>query len=407
MKGGPRNMHTEKLYYQDQYLGRFTASILKSSQDENGRYYVVLNQTAFYPTGGGQPHDTGTLDGKEVYDVEEVDGELRHFTSEPIALKEACVGEINWERRMDHMQQHAGQHILSAAFEEEFGYKTVSFHLGQELCSIDLEVGEITDEEANEAERIANLIVLENRPIETKWVQEEEIHQYKLRKKLAVTENIRLVIIPDFDYNGCGGTHPKSTGQVGSIEILHWEKQKKNTRVYFVCGDRVRKQLHEKHSVLQKLTSLLSAPQEQLEEAASRVLQQVKDLEKTIVEFNGKLIDYEAADQLNKGENFEGYQLIKSSFVNRTMLELQQLAKAIAGKSDTVIALLVNETDDNIQIVCSRGKNVTVNMNQLIKKVLPNMNGKGGGNESVAQGGGEKLVSSEQVLDLLSKAILE
>lgn len=399
-------MPTEKLFYQDQYLGRFTANVQESAQDVNGRYYVVLDQTAFYPTGGGQPHDTGTINDKEVYDVEEVDGEIRHYISEPIESNQECVGEINWERRMDHMQQHAGQHIITAAFEEEFGYKTVSFHLGKELCSIDLEVEEITEKEAKEAERIANIIILENRSIETKWVQEEEVHQFKLRKKLAVKDHIRLVIIPDFDYNGCGGTHPKSTGEVGSIEILHWEKQKKNTRVYFVCGDRVRKQLHEKHQVLQNLTSLLSVPQEQLVEAASRALQHTKELEKTIAEMKGKLIEYEADELLNNCEKTETYQLIRASFTNRTILELQHLAKTIAAKSDEVVALFVNGTSEKVQIVCARGGNVSISMNQLLKQVLPKINGRGGGNDSVAQGGGESLIPAEKLLDMLTEAVL-
>lgn len=244
-------MVTEKLFYQDQYMRSFTARLQKSDRDEKDRFYVVLDQTAFYPSGGGQPHDIGTLNGVNVCDVEEVDGEVRHYLEEPAEIHKEFTGEIDWNRRFDHMQQHTGQHILSAAFEEEFSYKTVSFHLGAEICSIDLEAESLTDKEIGRVESIANNIILENRPVETRWVTEEELSNFALRKEVSVSANIRLVIIPDFDYNGCGGTHPDSTGQINSVKILHWEKQKKNKiRVYFVCGSRVLKLLGEKHKVI-------------------------------------------------------------------------------------------------------------------------------------------------------------
>ncbi|WP_047985995.1 serine-tRNA(Ala) deacylase AlaX [Ornithinibacillus californiensis] len=394
-------MTTEKLYYQDQYLGRFTANVLHSGKDEAGQFYVVLDQTAFYPTGGGQPHDTGTLNNVQVFNVEEIDGEIRHYLSEEIDASKECVGEINWDRRMDHMQQHAGQHILTAAFEEEFGIKTVSFHLGKEICSIDLATDQLSEERAIEVEKIANLIIIENRPIETRWVTEEELANYKLRKELAVSENIRLVIIPDFDYNGCGGTHPKSTGQVGSIEILHWEKQKSHIRLYFVCGRRVRQQLHEKHLVIQKLTTLLSAPQEQLEDTTKRLLEQTKDLEKTIFELKNQIIEYEANSYIEKVLHLDGNYLIKDKFHNRSITEIQQLAKYITARTNRGIVLFVNETEEKLQLVCARGSDVSLSMNHLVKSILPTINGKGGGSDSIAQGGGDKLVPAEELLEML------
>jgi alanyl-tRNA synthetase len=215
-------MTTEKVYYQDPYKQSFTTKLVKQAQDKNGGYYVVLEKTIFYPTGGGQPHDTGMINGVHVYEVEEIDGEIRHYVEQPIESHNEIIGEIAWDRRFDHMQQHTGQHILSAAFEEVYGYKTVSFHLGKELCTIDLEISNLNEEEANQTEELANKIILENRPIETKWITEAELSHYSLRKELSVSENIRLVIIPNFDYNGCGGTHPNSTGQVSAIKILNW-----------------------------------------------------------------------------------------------------------------------------------------------------------------------------------------
>lgn len=398
-------MKTEKLYYQDPYLGRFTASILHKGKDEQGQFYVVLDQTAFYPTGGGQPHDTGTLDDIEVYDVVEIDGKIRHYLNGTLDKDQECVGEIDWERRLDHMQQHAGQHILSAAFEEEYGYKTVSFHLGKELCSIDLATDLLTKEEALAVENIANIIIIENRPIETRWVTKDELIHYRLRKEVSVSQNIRLVIIPDFDYNGCGGTHPNSTGQVGSIEILHWENHKKHTRLYFVCGKRVRHQLHEKHQVIQGLTAILSTPQEQLIEATKRVIEQTRELENTVKDLKLQLIDYEAASLMEKCTNQIGFRLIEQVFENRTMPEIQQLAKNITAKSTNTLVFFVNETIDKLQIVCACGSDVPMKMNQVLKQVLPRINGKGGGTDTIAQGGGEKLVTGKELMAELVKEL--
>lgn len=397
-------MATEKLYYQDQYIRTFTTRLIKQDQDENG-HYAVLEKTAFYPTGGGQPYDTGTFNGVKVCNVEEVDGEIRHYVEFPIEERNEYTGEINWERRFDHMQQHAGQHILSAAFEETLGYKTVSFHLGNEICTIDLQTGNLTEEEANQVEKLANAIILENRPIEAKWVTESELQNYTLRKQLSVSENIRLVIIPDFDYNGCGGTHPSSTGQVSCVKILNWEKQKKNIRVQFVSGSRVIQQLHDKQKVIQSLTAVLNAPQESMKEAAARILQQTRDLEKTVEELKSKLIEHEASSFIDQAEVLEGHKTIKAIFKDRPITELQQMARTITMKASDAIVLFINETEQKLQAVCAKGNEASHNMNQLIKQVLPKVNGKGGGNDSFAQGGGDKVLSPEQLMEELARAL--
>ncbi|KKI94021.1 alanyl-tRNA synthetase [Bacillus sp. SA1-12] len=396
-------MVSEKLYYQDSYLRSFTTKLARQDMDQKGRYYAVLDKTAFYPTGGGQPHDIGTINGVNVLDVEEIDGEIRHFIEVPLNGEDHVTGELNWERRFDHMQQHAGQHILSAAFENKHGFKTVSFHLGNEICTIDLEIANLTEHEARTAEEMANHIIIENRPIESKWVTEEELSKYSLRKELSVSDDIRLVIIPDFDYNGCGGTHPASTGQVSSISILNWEKQKKNIRVHFVCGDRVLKQLREKQRVIQGLTTILNAPQEKMKEAADRLLQNSKRLEKEVEELTSQLIEHEAIRLIDKTDKNGGIKMIKSLFKNRPISDLQPLARMITAKNNECVVLFVTENESKLQLVCS--SNQALNMNQLVKKVLPLINGKGGGNESFAQGGGEKIVTGEHLLMELERQL--
>ncbi|WP_342560074.1 DHHA1 domain-containing protein [Psychrobacillus sp. FSL W7-1457] len=382
---------TKKLYYEDPYLTTFTASIIKKEPE-----YVIISETAFYPTGGGQPCDTGSLNGISVVNVEFIDGELRHFLAEPLDSQSTEVkGNINWMRRFDHMQQHAGQHILSAAFAELFQMQTVSFHLGKETATIDLDTTEVTEEQLKKVEELANQIILENRAIETKWVTEGELVQYKLRKATSIKEDIRLVIIPDFDYNACGGTHPSSTGQVGSIKILQTEKQKRHIRVEFVCGKRVLTQLDRKQDVLLSLISKLSSPEEKLVDAANNLLHTNKTLEKLLNEHKQELLKFEAKELLKQSIN----DIVGVTFENRTIQDLQRLARFLVEESPSSLCVLVSHNEEKLQIVTARGTNREESMKALLLQLLPLINGKGGGNDTLAQGGGEAALSSTELLN--------
>lgn len=385
----------KKLYYEDPYIKTFETELVYQAADDKERVYAVLKETAFYPTGGGQPHDEGTLNGLKVVDVEEAEGEIRHYLEGELDPSTSGVsGEIDWNRRFDHMQQHAGQHILSAAFEELYGYKTVSFHLGKETLTIDLEISELPVRHAEEAERLANVIILENRPIESKWVSAEEASQFPLRKKLSVSEDIRLVIIPEFDYNGCGGTHPASTGQVSGVKILDWERQKKKIRVQFICGTRILTQLQAKHEITGNLSQLLNAPEQDLPSAASRLIENGKDLEKQLEAAKEALLAYEAKEMFTAGKG----KCISKVFEGRSIQELQKLARLIASQSENADVILVNETTDKLQFVCARGADSESDMKSLSAELLQKINGKGGGNPQFAQGGGERLMSGEDLL---------
>ncbi|MCM3092854.1 MULTISPECIES: alanyl-tRNA editing protein [unclassified Cytobacillus] len=385
----------KKLYYEDPYIKTFETELVYQAADEKERVYAVLKETAFYPTGGGQPHDEGALNNIKVVDVEEVEGEIRHYLEGELDTSTTEVsGEIDWKRRFDHMQQHAGQHILSAAFEELYGYKTVSFHLGRETLTIDLEISELPAEHAEEAERLANAIILENRPIESKWVSAEEASKFPLRKKLSVSEDIRLVIIPEFDYNGCGGTHPTSTGQVSGVKILDWERQKKKIRVQFVCGSRILAQLQTKYEITRNLSQLLNAPEKELPSAASRLIENGKDLEKQLEEAKETLLAFEAKELYTAEEG----EYVSQVFKGRTIQELQKLARLIASQSENADVILINETADKLQFVCAKGADSESDMKSLSAELLQKINGKGGGNPQFAQGGGEKLMSGEDLL---------
>ncbi|MFT9598199.1 alanyl-tRNA editing protein [Mesobacillus sp.] len=380
-----------KLYYQDGYIKNFSAELITQKEDESGRIYAILSQTAFYPTGGGQPFDTGFLNGVEVVDVEEVGGEIRHYIKEELTEGNRIEGSINWARRFDHMQQHAGQHILSAAFEEQYGYKTVSFHLGKDTLTIDLDTENLGAVEAEKVEELANQVILENRPIHTKWVGEDELKQYRLRKELSVSNNIRIVIIPDFDYNGCGGTHPNSTAEVGSLKILGWERQKKMVRVEFVCGKRVLNKLGQKHEVIKELTAMLNAPEQEMSSSVTRLLDQKKELEKTIEKMKDQLLKFEADEIIGSGKN----DIVSRVFQNRSIQELQKLARLLVSTAEDKIFLLASENEDKLQFVFAKGKNSVGNLKVLSQRALSIIDGKGGGNEMLVQGGGKWIPGEE------------
>ncbi len=386
------------LYYVDSTIQEFSAQVLHIGND--GRDYVVLSNTAFYPTGGGQPHDTGWLDDVEVNDVEKVDGEIRHYINGQLSLGEV-TGKLNWQRRFDHMQQHTGQHILTAAFVELFDYATTSFHLGAGLVSIDIDTEEISQEQLQQAEARANEIILENRPIETKWVTKNELEQYNLRKDVAVDEDIRLVIIPDYDYNGCGGTHPTSTGQVSMLKIMSTEKMKKQIRVYFVCGVRVLQELAMRKAVLTDVARQLSVPEEQSAIALKKIMDSAKVTDRNLAEAQEALLQYEAQELLADAQQH----VVAAQFENRPIQTLQKLGRCITQQDAEVIALLVASNDDKLQFVAARGQNVTVSMKNLAAATLSIVNGKGGGSDALAQGGGEKLVTTSELLEYMVKTL--
>lgn len=388
------NNMRELYYYKDSMIQSFEADVVRTDIDENG-HYIVLSNTAFYPTGGGQPHDTGFINDIAVINVEKIDEEIRHYTEQEAMLSGKVKGQLDWSRRFDHMQQHTGQHILTAAFVELFDMPTVSFHLGTGLVSIDLQTSAVTEEQLAAAEKRANEIILENRPIETKWVTADELSQYNLRKDIAVDGDIRLVIIPNYDYNGCGGTHPTSTGAVQAIKIMEIEKMKSNIRVHFVCGQRVLNELAMRKTVLTNTARQLSVPESEAADALKKVMQSAKATEKALADALDKLLEVEANELAASGTQ------IIQAFENRSIQQLQKLAKMITTINLAAIVYLVAENEDKLQFVAMRGANVTNSMKEVASRILPLINGKGGGNDMAVQGGGEKLVTATELLQAM------
>lgn len=388
-KGGIQMQHL--LYYKDSFIKQFTADVLHTGTDEIG-YYVVLSNTAFYPTGGGQPHDTGTIANIEVINVENINNEIRHYLNTPVELCGEVEGIINWNRRFDHMQQHAGQHILTAAFVELFGYDTVSFHLGSTYVSIDLNTEKITEDQLRLVELRANEIIMEARPIKTKFVTKEELTKYNLRKEIQAEENIRLVIIPDYDYNGCGGTHPISTAQVQMIKILNTEIMRSNIRIHFICGQRVLNGFAKQKNVLSTVAKKLSVPELEVDKALEKFAANAAKVEKELAKAKEALLEFESVELAKQS-------LAMKTFENRSIQELQKLARLIVTKNPNTIALLIATNDDKLQFVAARGANINVSMKSIAADILPLINGKGGGNEQFVQGGGETLMTAENLLE--------
>ena len=379
---------TRKLFYEDAYISEFETSIVTKAQDESGRHYVVLEETAFYPTGGGQPHDTGHLNGIEVTDVEEVDGELRHYVTSSVAASEVH-GIIDWSLRFDHMQQHNAQHIISAIFHDTYGMATTSFHLGNETSTIDLDTSRLSDDLLKEAEQKVNEVIRSNRLIETKWMSVSEANHYPLRKPLSVEGDVRLVIIPDLDYNGCGGTHPRSTGEVMAVKFLGWTKSKKQVRLEFIGGDRILTKFDRSHRVLTELKQLVSRPEDELVEEVNQSIKASKVKDKKIAELEEQLLQYEARELV---EQSKGEEVIQRVFKERSIKTLQSLGKAVVEVAPHAYVVLISEQEEQIQFVLARGKGLDQNMNDIAKQVMPLIEGKGGGKPDFVQGGGKNLM---------------
>lgn len=395
----------DRLYYQDPYMQEFAAAILSRGNEADGTPYVVLDRTAFYPTGGGQPCDLGTINDVEVIDVEEVDGQIRHRLKMALPIEQnSVIGKLDWKRRFDHMQQHTGQHLLTAAFEELFQAETVGFHLGKEKVTIDLAITDLTEEMARQAVALANSVVYENRSITASFMEPEALRQLPLRKQPTVTKNIRIVVIDGFDYNPCGGTHPARTGEAGPIQILGWERSKGQIRVSFICGLRVVQELGAKHGILQQLTRLTSSLESDLPDFVARMISERKDWEKTVREMQDRLVEAEALEWIRQAKVHGETHLVLVPLEERSMTDLQKLAQQIAARVPNGIAVVVSQ-GVKTQMVFARGTKITIAMNEMLKEVLPLVDGKGGGQPAMAQGGGNCALKPAELLEQIRRIL--
>jgi len=381
---------TQRIYYREPYRRSFDATVL-AVELVAGHTEVVLDQTAFYPTSGGQPFDTGTLGGAAVTEViDREDGSIAHVVSGTLNPGEVVTGEIDWARRFDHMQQHTGQHVLSAAFDRLFGVRTESFHMGQLSATIDL-AREVTASEIAKAEDEANRIVWEDRPVAIRFATAEEAAAMPLRKESGRTGALRLIDVTDYDLSACGGTHVERTGAIGIIAIGSWEKFKGGSRVEFLCGDRALQRFRVWRGALAAIQKNLSVPPIDMAASIERIQEDAKAVQKTVRGFQEKLAIHEAHALLAKGstviaEVLEGWdpQGLKAIAVAAT-----------AAQPDAVVALFTSTSP--AQVVVARGANSKVDAAALLKQLTAKFGGKGGGKPDLAQGGGLAASGSDLI----------
>src|SRR5213083_2864003 len=277
---------TERLYYHDSRLLEFDARVIDVSERDDGAIAVTLDRTAFYPTGGGQPNDTGTLGEARVIDCIDVEDEgVLHVIQGPVPdVDDTVHGKVDWLRRLDHMQQHTGQHILSAAFVRLFAAPTHSFRVLEDECEIDLALDDPTDERIDQAVDLANQIIWECHPIQIRQVTTQEAASLPLRKEPARAGELRLIEIDEFDLTPCGGTHAKSTGEVGVIAVRSWERAKGLTRIQFMAGLRVLADYRKANRTGREVASLFSAGRDDSPALVSKIIEDNKILARRIRE---------------------------------------------------------------------------------------------------------------------------
>ncbi|HEY6969584.1 MAG TPA: DHHA1 domain-containing protein [Candidatus Angelobacter sp.] len=380
---------TERLYYHDSFLYDFDARVLESVERQ-GRTAVVLDRTAFYPTSGGQVHDTGKfiLQNEQQISITEVaedeEGKIYHFISGPLG-QGAIRGQVDAQRRRDHMQQHSGQHVLSAAFVRLFDAPTVSFHMGVESCTIDLSVKALTTSQIEQAEKLANEIVLEDRPVNIRFVSLEEARQLDLRKlPPKQTGKLRLIDITDFDLTACGGTHVHSTGQVGAILLRKVENAKQCVRVEFVCGLRAVAIGRQDYATLTEAAGLFSAHILELPQQIQKSIQELKSAAKAQQKLLEELAELHAEHLL--AQTTGSPRIITHFFADRDATFIKLLAQKLTASQKDVIALLASGAGQTA-LVFAQSSGMKSNMGQLMKEAMTKLGGRGGGSADMAQGG--------------------
>ncbi len=384
---------TERLYYTDSYLREFRARVLDQTPDGAT---VYLDRTAFYPTSGGQPHDTGSIAGKAVVDVIDEGERIAHRMSSPVAAAEVDC-QIDWTRRLDHMQQHTGQHLLSAVFIEQFGVETISFHLGQEISTIDLETPAVDMAKVIAAERRANEAVAENHPILITY--EDAAAAADLRKPSDRGGTLRIVSIDGLDRIACGGTHVQLTGEIGPILIRRLEKIRNCVRVEFLCGGRAVRRARADYDALSRIAQAFSTSIDETPQVAATQIDSAKEsdrlrrkLESDLARYQGREL-YEAAAP---GEN--GLRRVSRRLPKGAMEDLRALAQSFTAQSK---AVFVGAVEQPASVMLATSADSGIEAGKVLQPLLTQAGGRGGGSARMAQGSVPSLEALEQVVRAL------
>ncbi|MGI8770944.1 MAG: alanyl-tRNA editing protein [Acidobacteriaceae bacterium] len=393
-----------RLYYADSSLISFDAQVTdireRSRAGGQSVWQIALDRTAFYPTSGGQPNDTGTLtataaSGKTleapIHDVEEDEsGEVWHLTTKPVLAGTAVHGAIDQPRRIDHMQQHSGQHLLSAIFDRELGARTVSFHLGEDESTIDLAVNEISADEFARVEAMANDIVQEARPMTASVVSSEQaqrlLQEGRLRKLPPRPGDMRLIEIPDLDLNACGGTHVGSTSRIGGVLLRGHERVRQGLRVTFVCGNRMLRSAHAMDALLAQSVQQLSVGQNELPQAIERLRSKLKASEKEQAALREDLVNYHVARLLVEDAIHNGRRVVRRTFSDRDAAYVKLLASRLVAAAPQTLVILASSSEDPATLVVACSADVSADCARMLKEALTMAGGRGGGSSTMAHG---------------------
>lgn len=402
----PPVQHTERLYYHDSGLLAFTARVIGHAEVKGGPA-VILDRTAFYPTSGGQPNDLGSLGGIPVLDVVDADEAIYHVLSGPLPpLGSEVAGEIDQPRRLDHMQQHSAQHTLSQAFALVDGGRTVSFHLGAETTTIDLDVAPLSGEAVQAAEELANRVVLENREIRVHFAPHDDLERFGLRKATERTGLIRIVEIDDFDRSACGGTHVKRTGEIGPIKVRRWERRGDVSRVEFLGGWRALRDYTQRWEATRGIAERLSIKDADVLGAVGRVLDDAARLRDEVEALRARLLDFEVDALLAEAAVAPDgtTQVVARAFSDRAPDELKRLALAMSRKVPSVV--LLGASGARSSLIFAQTPGLPNDLNALLRQVGPLVGARGGGSRDLAQGGSPSGGAVEPALEAARKVLL-
>jgi len=347
---------------------------------------------------GGQPMDKGTINGIPVLDVYEEDNEIIHVIEDNIYDDKVHLA-IDWNTRFDHMQQHTGQHLISAVFAKLYNGETIGFHLGSEFVYVDITLPQLTENDIERIERFANEIIFSNFSIKTYIIGKNDVSKVPLRKQPSVESNIRIVEIDSIDYSPCGGTHHRNIGEVGIIKIRKWEKYKGNIRVEFVCGSRALKDYAWKNTYINNIANLLSSKDTDTYTGVRRVYDENKSLLKEIKDLKNELLTYKGKDLVKEHSlPFKDTHIVRKVFVNSDFKDVRYLASQILSEKNTIVLFGLAE-DDKCQFLIGRSEDININMSDIFKSVIDIIGGKGGGNNQLVQGGGPKIENLDKCLD--------
>jgi len=369
---------TVRLYFDDPYLADFEAKIIRREERED-HLALVLNRTAFYPESGGQPADRGAINGVEVMDVQEDDEEILHFVERDIP-GESVQGQVDWPLRFDRMQQHSGQHILSQAFVEILNGETRSFHLGEDVSTLEIGLAKLDEADLERVERRANAVVFEDREVKTYFVPEDRISEVPLRRPPKKEGTIRVVEISGFDYSACGGTHIRRTGEVGLIKVTRWEKIRGNLRFDFLCGGRALTDYGVKNRSLRQVSGLFSVSDKNAPASVEKTLADLKAQKKTSRALQEALAKYEARDIIAGHPG----PLIRRVFEDKTPDEVKLLALSVVRQAARIV-LFAARAKPQSHIILARSDDFSIDLRQLTPVVTAIVSGKGGGGASLVE----------------------